>query len=222
MFDLAEKERKGALLKKFKRVERRSGGLCNPDLLQEAIRNASTDPEYAPMSPSASTGDILSLKHPPRRPSGNLAEMSGLALVGLGDAGTAGFTAVTGTGGGAVNTEDIPWADDLLCMATRKRHAAMLKARGRALAKGLARLLRGVSSDLKEVASRLPPWEETEPEEEEECLAPEVGRVGCSVFREFGGVMRREAFDCGGVVFSYWVGAEKPSFAIPSCCFSRV
>lgn len=36
----------------------------------------------------------------------------------------------------------------------------MLKSRGRALAKNLARLLRGVSSDLQGVASRLPPWEE--------------------------------------------------------------
>ena len=58
------------------------------------------------------------------------------------------------------SSENIPWADDMLCGATRFRHGAMLKSRGRALAKGLARLLRGVSSDLQGVASRLPPWQE--------------------------------------------------------------
>lgn len=93
----------------------------------------------------------------------------GMSLVGLGvDNGWAGAGAGSvsdGSAGTGSGTEDVPWADDMLCSFSRRRHAEMLKRRGRALGKALARLLRGVSKELQGVATRLPPWKERESEE---------------------------------------------------------
>lgn len=74
----------------------------------------------------------------------------------------------------------------MLCGATRFRHGAMLKSRGRMLAKSLARLLRGVSSDLQGVASRLPPWQEDKVE------------IEAITREEVGGLSRRGCEACGG------------------------
>lgn len=95
----------------------------------------------------------------------------------------------TSSGGhyeGSGNSQNIPWADDMLCGATRFRHGAMLKSRGRMLAKSLARLLRGVSSDLQGVASRLPPWQEDKVE------------IEAITREEVGGLSRRGCEACGG------------------------
>lgn len=66
--------------------------------------------------------------------------------------------------------EDFPWADDMLCQSSRRRHGAMIKTRGRALAKGLAKMLKGVSSNLQGVASRLPPWDDADDEKPEKVM----------------------------------------------------
>lgn len=171
----AETERRGAMLKKFKQVERRSGGLCNPDLLHKVVRSSSTGPaETSPRLSSAAAaaaateaGRSAALL-PPRSDSG-AATAAAMAIA------TSNLVVEdTGSGGGIA--ADVPWAEDMLCRAVRKRHAAMLKTRGRALAKGLARMLKGVSKELKGVASRLPPWEEDE--DDEDTPAPQEEKVG--------------------------------------------
>lgn len=164
--EAAETERRGALLKKFRQVERRSGGLCNPALLEKVVRSSSVDGKAG----GAKTPSPL---ESPRRStfsswggSAQAAAAGKARAAGAGGGSGAGFPVEAGFDSGGVGNaeEDIPWADDMLCGTSRKRHAAMLKSRGRALARALARMLRGVSSDLQGVASRLPPWEEDEME----------------------------------------------------------
>ena len=162
----AENERRGAMLKKFKRVERRSGGLCNPDLLEQVVRSSDvSSPRQSIPSPSSSShAPPLPPPHSQSDPKGLTAALgaaapaSNLVLVDVEDDPEATAAAAAAA---------TPWAEDMLCRAVRKRHAAMLRTRGRALAKGLARMLKGVSQELKGVASRLPPWEEEDPQEDE-------------------------------------------------------
>lgn len=165
----AETDRRGAMLKKLKQVERRSGGLCNPELIQKVVRSSSTDGSAtaknllsAPASPSSTLASPRQSSPKERVPATPTA--SNLVVVDVDvdvDA-----EDVVEVGGAAVGdaAQDIPWAEDLLSLAVRKRNAALLKTRGRALAKGLARMLNGVSKELKGVASRLPPWEEEDEE----------------------------------------------------------
>lgn len=178
----AESERRGAMLKKFKRVERRSGGLCNPDLLEKVVRSSSGHgPSSRPSSPAAHPSHQ---RPPPSDPKGLGAAtptpLSNLVVVDVEDDPDA-----AAAGSGAVASQDQPWAEDMLCRGVRKRHAAILRTRGRALAKGLARMLKGVSQELKGVAARLPPWEEEEEGEEErgadEVRAAGKGRRRCNV-----------------------------------------
>lgn len=164
----AESERRGAMLKKFKRVERRSGGLCNPDLLEKVLRSSdasvdgSSPRPSSPLPPPHSDSKGLTLgAATPATPASNL-----VVVDVEDDPEVAAAAAAAAT----------PWAEDMLCRAVRKRHAAMLRTRGRALAKGLARMLKGVSQELKGVASRLPPWEEEDPQEDEP--APQEEEVG--------------------------------------------
>lgn len=171
----AETERRGALLKKFRQVERRSGGLCNPDLLEKVVRSSSSDPKNAPKKPPHGA-DFLPALGGAEATTATNASMGITGLSSPAAAGGAGFTSVAGVVGGELGTgEDVPWADDMLCSASRKRHAAVLRSRGRALAKSLAKMLRGVSSELQGVASRLPPWEDDE--EDDADLPEEVGVV---------------------------------------------
>ena len=86
-------------------------------------------------------------------------------------------------GAGSV-ADDVPWADDMLCGSSRRRHAEMLRSRGRTLAQSLTRLLSGVSADLRGVASRLPPWEEDDDEEGEASV---VRRFLCVAVKAFSG-----------------------------------
>ncbi|CAM9619905.1 unnamed protein product [Scytosiphon promiscuus] len=169
----AETERRGAMLKKFKLVERRSGGLCNPDLLHKVVRSSSTgptdtSPRLSASAAAAEAGRSAAALLPPRsEPGAALLSPTAVATSNLvvEDGGSGGLGTPVG-GAAAAAAQDVPWAEDMLCRAIRKRHAAMLKTRGRALAKGLARMLKGVSSELKGVASRLPPWEEDEDDED--------------------------------------------------------
>ncbi|CAM9527708.1 unnamed protein product [Ectocarpus fasciculatus] len=167
----AEKERRGEMLKKFKQVERRSGGLCNPDLLENIVRSTGGEGS-AESSPAASKPSNPSPSPlPPRSPDHKGQDAAMLALNSLVvvdvENDKRGVANAGGSGGGVSSgAQDVPWAEDMLCRSVRKRHAAVLKTRGRALAKGLARMLKGVSNDLKGVASRLPPWEECEDDED--------------------------------------------------------
>lgn len=167
----AETDRRGALLKKFRQVERRSGGLCNPDLLEKVVRSSSTDAKTPPKMPPPHEVSPRRSSFPSAGGGAPIATAgkNGMTPVSMGSSpfvpggatASAGFPTTSGAHyEGPGNSQNIPWADDMLCGATRFRHGAMLKSRGRALAKNLARLLRGVSSDLQGVASRLPPWEE--------------------------------------------------------------
>lgn len=167
----AESERRGAMLKKFRRVERRSGGLCNPDLLEKVLRSSSTDagPETSSPRPSSTHASPLPPPHSDPKGLGTATPASNLAVVEVED-----DPEVTAAAAAAT-----PWAEDMLCRAVRKRHAAMLRTRGRALAKGLARMLKGVSQELKGVAARLPPWEEEDPQEDDPApQEEEVSRGG--------------------------------------------
>lgn len=172
----AESERRGAMLKKFRQVERRSGGLCNPELLEKVVRSSSTDGgTAAPVLPEPQSTALPPLHSDPRQDPGPAAvaeaaaaaSASNLVLVDVEDDAEEASTPParsSGSGGGGA-AQDIPWAEDMLCRAVRKRHAEMLRTRGRALARGLARMLKGVSKELKGVASRLPPWEEDDGDE---------------------------------------------------------
>ncbi|CAM9370894.1 unnamed protein product [Hapterophycus canaliculatus] len=167
----AENERRGAMLKKFKQVERRSGGLCNPDLLHKVVRSSSTGPtESSPRlsaAAAASEAGRVAALLPPRSELGAAtiaATAAATSNLVSEEGGGSGFGGVGGAS--AASAQDVPWAEDMLCRAIRKRHAAMLRTRGRALAKGLARMLKGVSTELKVVASRLPPWEEDDDDED--------------------------------------------------------
>lgn len=200
----AESDRQGALLKRFRRVERRSGGLCSADLIEKVVRSSSfsadTPPSSAqplrrlptPEDPSheALRPALASTNRPPsgRNGAGSMIEV-GLKTPGVGkggffaslggEHGNGGVVAGAGTGG-----DDVPWADDMLCGVSRRRNAAMLRSRGRTLAKGLARLLNGVSGDLQGVASRLPPWEEDEDSEDEDEVWFDFFRVACNDFHD--------------------------------------
>lgn len=178
----AEKERKGEMLKKFKQVERRSGGLCNPDLLENIVRSTGGEGS-GESSPSASkpSNPPPPSPLPPRSPDHKgqdaaIRALNSLVVVDVEKDERGGVAGVGGGGGGVSSgAQDVPWAEDMLCRSVRKRHAAVLKTRGRALAKGLARMLKGVSNDLKCVASRLPPWEECEDDDEDKPTPQEEG-----------------------------------------------
>lgn len=178
----AESERRGAMLKKFKRVERRSGGLCNPDLLEKVLRSSSSDAGGSSPRVSASNPSPLPPPHSDPKGLGTTATPAS-NLVVVDDDPEA--TAAAAAAGASAATQDTPWAEDMLCRGVRKRHAAMLRTRGRALAKGLARMLKGVSTELKGVSTRLPPWEEEEGQEDdpaaqEEEVSRQGGREGGS------------------------------------------
>lgn len=168
----AEKERKGQMLKKFKQVERRSGGLCNPDLLENIVRSTGGDGSAEASSAASKPSNNPPSPLPPRSPDhkGQEAAIQALNNLVVVDVENDERGVANGGGGGGAGVssvaQDVPWAEDMLCRSVRKRHAAVLKIRGRALAKGLARMLKGVSNDLKGVASRLPPWEECEDDED--------------------------------------------------------
>ncbi|CAM9351695.1 unnamed protein product [Ectocarpus sp. 6 AP-2014] len=178
----AEKERKGEMLKKFKQVERRSGGLCNPDLLENIVRSTGGEGS-GESSPSASktSNPPPPSPLPPRSPDHKgqdaaIRALNSLVVVDVEKDERGGIAGVGGSGGAVSSgAQDVPWAEDMLCRSVRKRHAAVLKTRGRALAKGLARMLKGVSNDLKGVASRLPPWEECEDDDEDKPTPQEEG-----------------------------------------------
>lgn len=55
---------------------------------------------------------------------------------------------------------DTPWADDLLLAANRKRHAGMLRVRGRGVARDLILLMPCVATEVHGVVARLPPWDD--------------------------------------------------------------
>lgn len=176
-------------------MERRSGGLCSADLIEKVVRSSSSSADTPPSSahplrrlptpddpPSEAFRPALASTNnrPPsgRNGAGSMIEV-GLKTPGVGkggffaslgaENGNGGLVAGPAAGAGAgTGGDDVPWADDMLCGASRRRNAAMLRSRGRTLAKGLARLLNGVSGDLQGVASRLPPWEEDEDSEDED------------------------------------------------------
>lgn len=203
----AENERRGAMLKKFKRVERRSGGLCNPDLLEQVVRSSDvSSPRQSIPSPSSSShAPPLPPPHSQSDPKGLTAALaaaapaSNLVLVDVEDDPEATAAAAAAA---------TPWAEDMLCRAVRKRHAAMLRTRGRALAKGLARMLKGVSQELKGVASRLPPWEEEDPQEDEP--APQEEEVSK-------GRVRKEEVRKGDIACSGGLGGGGGMRGVQSC-----
>lgn len=167
-------------------MERRSGGLCSADLIEKVVRSSSSSagtptssaqplrrlPTPDDPSQEAFRPALASTTRPPsgRNGAGSMIEV-GLKTPGIGKGGF--FLSLGGEHGNRgmvaeTGGDDVPWADDMLCGASRRRNATMLRSRGRTLAKGLARLLNGVSSDLQGVSSRLPPWEEDEDSEDED------------------------------------------------------
>lgn len=83
------------------------------------------------------------------------AAAGGNSALGGGDAGGG-----VGSGGSSSVNADVPWADNLLSVANRRRHGGMLRARGRGLAKGLAALVPAAAREVHGVAARLQLWEE--------------------------------------------------------------
>lgn len=171
MAEAVEAERLIALERKLRRAERRSGGLCNPSQLETLVRNNSLHGMATPPAtgnPSAGTpssgqwGDGS-----PRRASPSVHRSDSGRSWGSGpnDGGTTRDSSIDGAGSGsglagAAPDADTPWADDLLLAANRKRHAAMLRARGRGLAKDLALLMPSMAQEVHGVVARLPPWDD--------------------------------------------------------------
>lgn len=187
--DVAEAERRGALLKKLRQAERRSGGLCNPAQLHREASTSSLNaadplPDLSGAVPVAPVAPVLDS---PRRGlsswGGGMAALATAAsaagsppLLSLGgNHSSSGSSGSSGGGSGAGSSPvgvvskrpaDVPWADNMLTAVNRKRHGSMLKARGRDLAKRLSVIVPPAAGELQAVAARLPPWGEIDTEGE--------------------------------------------------------
>lgn len=170
--DAAEAERRGALLKKLRQAERRSGGLCNPAQLQrEASTSSINSSEHLSDAMGSPTAVAPVVDSPSRGLSSWGTGMSALASAAAAGApvvsGTSGFLgnhALSGGGGSLVGSPteslkrqaDVPWADNMLSAANRTRYGAMLKKRGRDLAKRMSVIMPAAAAEVQAVAVRLP------------------------------------------------------------------
>lgn len=181
--DAAEAERRGALLKRLRQAERRSGGLCNPAQLEReaSSTSAATAPDTLP--DPLSTGPVAPVIDSPRRGksswSGPMGALASAALASsvplgnnangaLGNGGSRGRASMSGSsdGGGSPigaltrQPSDMPWAENMLSVNNRTRYGAMLRARARDLAKRLSVIVPAAAAEMQAVAARVPPWED--------------------------------------------------------------
>lgn len=172
MAEAVEADRLIALERRLRRAERRSGGLCNPAQLETLVRNASLHGMVTPPAsgnPNSSTPSSASVPwadgSPHRSSFATHGSDSGLSLSGSGHDGNGGKENLGDAGSGfglfgGGPDADTPWADDLLLAANRKRHAGMLRGRGRGLAKDLILMMPSVATEVHGVVARLPPWDD--------------------------------------------------------------
>lgn len=168
--EAVEAERLGEIERKLRRAERRSGGLCNPAQLETLVRTSSlhgmvTPPAMVnPNSNSTSSSAHWGDGSPQYRRSSFATNRSDSGLSSMGNCLTEGRESVDAGNGsslsGGVPDADTPWADDLLNAANRRRYAAMLRGRGRSLAKDLTLLMPTVVREVQGVVARLPPWDD--------------------------------------------------------------
>lgn len=191
--DAAEAERRGALLKKLRQAERRSGGLCNPAQLQrEASTSSLNSSEHLSDALGSPTTTAAVVDSPSRGLSSWGTGMSALASAAAAGApavgSSSGFLGNNGlsVGGGSLSgspTEslkrqaDVPWADNMLSAANRTKYGTMLKARGRDLAKRMSVIMPAAAAEVQAVAARLPLLED---DVEGEAAPVRVDRVGRS------------------------------------------